>query len=134
LILDANRDSVLDVILDGHDKQKSILIGVISNKGDYRVLSIKESELVDPKSIKNVFEGKSDQLNKRRLLYSTPCFVKLPRANIPPTNELAIADGDHYRRVYVHGKACFYAPEILVTFATSPQIPSDPDQANGPFP
>jgi hypothetical protein len=34
LIFDANRDGVLDVILDGPDKEKCILFGVISNKGD----------------------------------------------------------------------------------------------------
>jgi hypothetical protein len=34
-------------------------------------------------------------------------------------------------RVYLHAKACFYTPEIVVTFATNPQLTSDPDQEIG---
>jgi len=55
LIVDANKDGVFDVILDGHDNQKAILLGVVSNKEDYKALGIWERELVDPKTIKNIF-------------------------------------------------------------------------------
>jgi hypothetical protein len=62
LIVDANKDGVLDVILDGHDNQKAIMICVVSSKGSYRVVSIveRESELVEPKTIKHVFDGKEE--------------------------------------------------------------------------
>jgi hypothetical protein len=62
LIVDANKDGVLDVILDGHDNQKAIMICVVSSKGSYRVVSIveRECELVEPKTIKHVFDGKEE--------------------------------------------------------------------------
>jgi hypothetical protein len=58
VIVDINKDGILDVILDGHDHRKALLIGVISNKGAYRVISIDEKTLVAPKTVKNSFEGK----------------------------------------------------------------------------
>ena len=60
LIVDANEDNIPDVILDGHDKEKSLLIGVISNDGGYLVLTIEEKKLVSPKTIENMFEGKKE--------------------------------------------------------------------------
>ena len=38
LIVDANKDNIPDVILDGHDKETFLLIGVISEKDEYRIL------------------------------------------------------------------------------------------------
>src|SRR5262245_59049560 len=38
VIVDVNKDGVLDVILDGHDNQKALLIGVISNREGYSVV------------------------------------------------------------------------------------------------
>ena len=60
LIVDANEDNMPDVILDGHDKEKCLLIGVISNNGGYRVLTIEEKELVSPRTIQNMFQGKKE--------------------------------------------------------------------------
>jgi hypothetical protein len=60
LIVDANKDHVPDVILDGHDKEKSLLIGVISKEDDYRVLIIEDKKLVSPRTIQNMFEGKKE--------------------------------------------------------------------------
>jgi hypothetical protein len=61
LIVDANRDGALDIILDGHDNQTAILIGVVSYKGDYKVISIREGALEDPKTIKNLFGESCDR-------------------------------------------------------------------------
>ena len=60
LIVDANKDNILDVILDGHDKKKALLIGVISENDEYRVLLIEEKKLYDPRTIENMFEGKKE--------------------------------------------------------------------------
>jgi len=60
LIVDANKDNMPDVILDGHDKERALLIGVISEKDEYRVLIIEEKRLVSPRTIENMFEGKKE--------------------------------------------------------------------------
>ena len=60
LIVDANNDNIPDVILDGHDKKKCLLIGVISNNGGYQVMTIEEKELVSPRTIQNMFQGKKE--------------------------------------------------------------------------
>jgi hypothetical protein len=61
LIVDANEDNIPDVILDGHDKKKFLLIGVISEKDDYRVLLIQEKTLYFyPRKMENTFEGKNE--------------------------------------------------------------------------
>jgi hypothetical protein len=61
LIVDANKDNIPDVILDGHDKEKFLLIGVISEKDDYRVLLIQERTLhFYPRKMENTFEGKNE--------------------------------------------------------------------------
>jgi hypothetical protein len=61
LIVDANKDNIPDVILDGHDKEKFLLIGVISEKDDYRVLLIEKKTLYFyPRKMENTFEGKNE--------------------------------------------------------------------------
>ena len=60
LIVDANKDKVPDVILDGHDKEKALLIGVISENDEYRVLLIDKRKLYNPRTIENIFEGKKE--------------------------------------------------------------------------
>jgi len=60
LIVDANKDNIPDVILDGHDKKKALLIGVISEKDEYRVLLIDKRKLYNPRTIENMFEGKKE--------------------------------------------------------------------------
>jgi hypothetical protein len=60
LIVDANKDNIPDVILDGHDNKRALLIGVISKNDEYRVLIIEEKKLVSPRAIENMFEGKKE--------------------------------------------------------------------------
>ena len=60
LIVDANKDNIPDVILDGHDNQRALLIGVISENDEYRVLIIDKKKLVSPRTIENMFEGKKE--------------------------------------------------------------------------
>jgi hypothetical protein len=60
LIVDANKDSIPDVILDGHDKERALLIGVISEKDEYLVLLIDQKKLYRPRTIQNMFEGKRE--------------------------------------------------------------------------
>ncbi|MEJ2363942.1 MAG: hypothetical protein P8075_11440 [Deltaproteobacteria bacterium] len=60
LIVDANEDNIADVILDGHDNERALLLGVISKGDEYRVLIIEEKKLVSPGTIENVFEGKKE--------------------------------------------------------------------------
>ena len=60
LIVDANKDNIPDVILDGHDKKQALLIGVISENDEYRVLLIDKRKLYNPKTIENMFEGKKE--------------------------------------------------------------------------
>jgi len=60
LIVDANKDNIPDVILDGHDKEKALLIGVISENDEYRVLIIDKRKLYNPRTIENIFEGKKE--------------------------------------------------------------------------
>ena len=60
LIVDANKDNIPDVILDGHDKKKALLIGVMSENDEYRVLLIEEKKLYSPETIQNMFEGKKE--------------------------------------------------------------------------
>ena len=60
LIVDANKDNIHDVILDGHDKKKALLIGVISENDEYRILLIDKRTLYNPRTIQNMFEGKKE--------------------------------------------------------------------------
>lgn len=57
LVVDANGDGKDDLILDGHDHQKSLLIGVVSKGSRYEVLILRESELVDPQTLECQFGG-----------------------------------------------------------------------------
>lgn len=61
LVIDVNGDGKDDLILDGHDHQKSLLIGVVSKGAQYEVLILRESELVDPQTLECQFDG-----NKQR--------------------------------------------------------------------
>lgn len=61
LIVDANKDNIPDVILDGHDKERFLLIGVISEKDEYRVLLIERKTLYFyPRKMENTFKGKNE--------------------------------------------------------------------------
>ena len=60
LIVDANKDNIPDVILDGHDKGRALLIGVISENDEYRALIIDKRKLYSPRTIENIFEGKKE--------------------------------------------------------------------------
>ena len=60
LIVDANEDNIPDVILDGHDNERALLIAVISKDDEYRALIIEEKKLVSPRTIENMFEGKKE--------------------------------------------------------------------------
>ena len=61
LIVDANKDNIPDVILDGHDEGNYLLIGVISEKDEYRVLLIDKKTLYFyPRKMENTFEGKDE--------------------------------------------------------------------------
>jgi len=61
LIVDANHDGRLDVIIDGHDKKRDLLIGVVSDHDQYKVHIIKEGRLSDPKSIENWNDKKKEK-------------------------------------------------------------------------
>lgn len=61
LVTDANGDGKADLILDGYDQQKSLLIGVVSKGSQYEVLILRESELVDPQTLECQFEGKKQR-------------------------------------------------------------------------
>ncbi|MHB8150096.1 MAG: hypothetical protein ACYDIB_08035 [Desulfobulbia bacterium] len=57
LVVDANGDGKDDLILDGHDHQKNLLIGAVSKGAQYEVLILRESELVDPQTLECQFGG-----------------------------------------------------------------------------
>ena len=61
LVTDANGDGKADLILDGHDHRKSLLIGVVSKGSQYEVLILRESELVDPQTLECQFDGKKQR-------------------------------------------------------------------------
>ena len=60
LVMDVNRDGKDDLILDGHDDSKSLLIGVLSKGSNYEVSIIREAELVDPQTLECQFEGRKE--------------------------------------------------------------------------
>ena len=60
LIVDANQDGRLDVIIDGHDKKRDLLIGVVSDRDRYKVHIIKEDRLSNPGTIENWNERKKE--------------------------------------------------------------------------
>ena len=61
LVTDANGDGKDDLILDGHDQQQSLLLGIVSQGSSYDVLIIRASELVDPQTLHCQFAGKKQQ-------------------------------------------------------------------------
>ncbi|MBK5294313.1 MAG: hypothetical protein JJE04_21855 [Acidobacteriia bacterium] len=61
LVTDVNGDGKDDLILDGHDHQRTLLIGVVSKGSQYRVSIIRESELVDPQTLECQFDGKQQR-------------------------------------------------------------------------
>jgi hypothetical protein len=61
LIVDANRDGKPDVIIDGHDKKKDLLIGIVSDHNKYKVHTIRENELSNPAAIENWNDKKKEQ-------------------------------------------------------------------------
>ena len=61
LIVDANHDGKADVIIDGHDKKRDLLVAVVSDHDQYKVHIIKEDKLSDPKTIENWNEKKKEK-------------------------------------------------------------------------
>ena len=61
LVTDVNGDGKDDLILDGHDQQQSLLLGIVSQGSSYKVLIIRASELVDPQTLQCQFAGKKEQ-------------------------------------------------------------------------
>jgi hypothetical protein len=60
LIIDANKDNIPDVIIDGHDKKNSLLICLISINEDFKVISIEENAFCIPAEIINFNDGKKE--------------------------------------------------------------------------
>lgn len=60
LIVDANQDNIPDVIIDGHDKKNSLLICLISDREDFKVISIEENAFCIPSDIINFNDGKKE--------------------------------------------------------------------------
>ena len=61
LVTDVNGDGKDDLILDGHDDQQSLLLGVLSKGANYEVLILRTAELVDPQSLECQFAGEKQQ-------------------------------------------------------------------------
>jgi hypothetical protein len=61
LVTDANGDGKDDLILDGHDQQQSLLLGVVSKGAQYDVSIIRAAELVDPRTLECQFAGKKER-------------------------------------------------------------------------
>lgn len=61
LIVDINNDGTLDVIIDGHDKKRDLLISAVSDHARYKIHIIKEDTLSDPKTIENWNEKKKEK-------------------------------------------------------------------------
>ena len=60
LIIDVNKDNKFDVILDGHDNNKAMLICILSNEEEYNVLLIDEYPEIFPEEIENYNDGKKE--------------------------------------------------------------------------
>jgi hypothetical protein len=58
--LDFNKDGEGDLVLDGHDGKKDILLCLLSKSGGYDVVVLREKDLSDPEKIVNVNDGKKD--------------------------------------------------------------------------
>ncbi len=61
LIVDANHDGRADVIIDGHDKKRDLLVAVVSDHDQYKVHIIKEDKLSDPKTTENWNDKKKEK-------------------------------------------------------------------------
>ena len=61
LITDINGDGITDLILDGHDDKKNLLLGIVSKASKYTVTVIRESDRGDPQTLNNEFEGKKQK-------------------------------------------------------------------------
>lgn len=60
LIVDVNKDSIFDVILDGKDNNNSLLICIISDKDGYKIILVDEHPLIIPEEIENYNDGKRE--------------------------------------------------------------------------
>lgn len=60
LIVNVNKDNIPDVIIDGHDKKNSLLICLISDKDDFKVISIEENKYYIPSEIISFNDGKKE--------------------------------------------------------------------------
>lgn len=60
LIVDVNKDGKPDVILDGHDNNKAMLICILSGQTEYNVLLIDEYPKSPPNEIANYNDGKRE--------------------------------------------------------------------------
>jgi hypothetical protein len=60
LLIDVNQDKVMDAILDGHDENRSMLLGLVSGKKSYEVHLISENELSEggPEKRQSVYRSK----------------------------------------------------------------------------
>lgn len=61
LVTDVNGDGNDDLIVDGHDQQQSLLLGVVSQGSGYGVSIIRAAEIVDPQSLESQFSGKKER-------------------------------------------------------------------------
>jgi hypothetical protein len=71
LIVDVNKDGILDVILDGHDDKDSLLICVLSEGKVFKTVIITKEQLINPKDIENINLGKKE--------YGINYFLWLPQ-------------------------------------------------------
>ncbi len=60
LVVDVNKNGKLDVIIDGHDSTKALLICILSKGENYNVLLIDEHPLYHPSEIENYNDGKKE--------------------------------------------------------------------------
>jgi hypothetical protein len=58
IIIDANRDDIPDIVIDGHDKNNSLLICILSDKENFEVLVIEKNAFCIPSEIESFFDGK----------------------------------------------------------------------------
>jgi len=60
LIIDANKDGISDVILDGHDDRNSLLICLLSQARGYEVVVLSRRDLGVPRDMVNFHDGKKE--------------------------------------------------------------------------
>jgi hypothetical protein len=113
LTVDINKDGGMDLILDGHDENNSLLISIISNKEDYKVLVIEKYSLLFPEDNKNFNEGKEEigfnyyfwinKQNKENDSSMSPIFTKAYPQQTDSEGEL-LNDGVMIDYYYEDGK------------------------------